>query len=726
MRKCALLAVLLCGPALAQIAKVQSAANWNPCSPYSGTTVTCTVTLTTTTNNNLLAVWAVWQTTFPYVAAVSDPPVGNGWYSAVGPTLQHASSGAPASAQIFYAKKITGSGTGNNEIIKVTFTCPATNPLCSSPTITSAGLVAVEYSGLDTTNPLDSVSEAISNTPSSTLDSGTASPANANLLLFGGGTSDVGSLIAGPLFTAIQASPSGNSITEQQIVSGNTTLQRATAIPNPAPSGGGNWLMQMAVFRGATWTVAQGSSSTRFHGVLDASQFPGADIGAQITAAIAALPTVTWYDYTGAAYSFPAGEIYIPAGKYTFATNIVVPSPLVTMRGAGPNATVLNFTGTGIAISHTQPSVGSGNIIFNNNIISDLTLDGHGNANNNVTGLYCANVQSPSLTNVMIQNFSTTGSVGFWQDSGNTWMERVNMRAVWMANNTVSWKITKTTTNTGDTFGYSFIDVYINVGTGQTGILSVGESSAKPANFSYSLLHIIINGGAYGGVGISLTNNSVWQEISGTIHIEGCTTGMEVDGTSSFTFTGAFTSLYNSGPDTVAAGGVMNYVDFSSQFGVGEIATEESATASSKGVVPPEWYWSGSYWNGTGSAADTWQMGMVNYDSAGTSDFLVAHTAGPATARFSVPELLISPVGYGGNSTTLSASTAGYYSISLPAESGTVVVDAGEGVGNGTASTTVTTTTQGTGTGPASPQVIVKYMKVVGADGNTYYIPLMQ
>jgi hypothetical protein len=76
-------------------------------------------------------------------------------------------------------------------------------------------------------------------------------------------------------------------------------------------------------------------------------------------------------------------------------------------------------------------------------------------------------------------------------------------------------------------------------------------------------------------------------------------------------------------------------------------------------------------------------------------------------------------------STTFSASTLGSYSISLPAESGTVVVDAGEGAGNGTAST-VTTTTQGTGTGPASPQTIVKYMKVIGADGNTYYIPLMQ
>jgi polygalacturonase len=45
--------------------------------------------------------------------------------------------------------------------------------------------------------------------------------------------------------------------------------------------------MQMAVFRAATWTVAQGSSSTRFHGVVDASQFPGTD---GIGAAIASLP----------------------------------------------------------------------------------------------------------------------------------------------------------------------------------------------------------------------------------------------------------------------------------------------------------------------------------------------------------------------------------------------------------------------------------------------------
>ena len=180
----------------------------------------------------------------------------------------------------------------------------------SSSAGVSSGCVVAEYSGADIYYPLDSVSAAYSTSgnPTALLDSGTVAPANANLLLFGGGTWDAGSLIAGPSFTSVQASPSGSSITEQQIVSGNNTLQRATAIPNPAPSGsGGNWLMQMAVFRDASWTVGGGWTPVRPYQVLDASQFPGVDIGAKINSAYAALPA------TGG-----SGAIIVPPGTYSY------------------------------------------------------------------------------------------------------------------------------------------------------------------------------------------------------------------------------------------------------------------------------------------------------------------------------------------------------------------------------------------------------------------------
>jgi len=47
-------------------------------------------------------------------------------------------------------------------------------------------------------------------------------PANANLLVFGGGTSDAGTAGTSSPWTVIQSS--GGSITEQNIVPGNNTL----------------------------------------------------------------------------------------------------------------------------------------------------------------------------------------------------------------------------------------------------------------------------------------------------------------------------------------------------------------------------------------------------------------------------------------------------------------------------------------------------------------------
>jgi hypothetical protein len=85
---------------------------------------------------------------------------------------------------MFYAKNINVV-PGQKDTITVTY----------SGSATTSGCVFVEYQGADTLAPLDSVSEAISNatSPSNALDSGTASPANASLLVFGSGVNDGGS-----------------------------------------------------------------------------------------------------------------------------------------------------------------------------------------------------------------------------------------------------------------------------------------------------------------------------------------------------------------------------------------------------------------------------------------------------------------------------------------------------------------------------------------------------
>lgn len=268
--------------ASATISQVQSNATW-------GTTgATCVVNFSSNpTTHNLIAVWTSWTTsgTNNVTASVSDNlnngvcnSAGQCFYpSAVGPTAQSASNTA---AQIFYAPNILGS---HADPVTVTFS--------SAPS--SSNCVIVEYSGLDQNYPLDSVSAGYSYSPGSLLDSGTAPPANGNLLVFGGGTSDSGTagLIANSPFAVIQKN--GGSITEQLTVSpsaslplGNNTLQRAQA---GLTSGPGNWLMQMAIFRDASWTVAGAWSPVRPGQIRYAAQYPGADCGAKINAAEADL-----------------------------------------------------------------------------------------------------------------------------------------------------------------------------------------------------------------------------------------------------------------------------------------------------------------------------------------------------------------------------------------------------------------------------------------------------
>jgi hypothetical protein len=105
--------------------------------------------------------------------------------------------------------------------------------------------------------------------------------------------------------------------------------------------------MQMAVFRGASWTVAQGTSPTRAHGVLYADQFPGADIGEQINNAYASCPS-------------SGCVVDVAPGSYSFSTPIIANTnnkALVINCGYGSNSfgpTVLNYTksmGTAVTLA---------------------------------------------------------------------------------------------------------------------------------------------------------------------------------------------------------------------------------------------------------------------------------------------------------------------------------------------------------------------------------------
>jgi hypothetical protein len=345
MKKSLLCAVLLAAvPALATISKVQSAATWNS----SGST--CNVSLTGTTAGNLIALWITWSPSSLTLNLGYTDPTNNAYASAVGPTIQSASGTA---AQIVYAKNIQG-GT---DVIHFPFT---------TGTATSVSCVAVEYSGADKMYPLDSVSAGYSTSgnPTSLLDSGNAAPANSNLMVFAGGVADPNAgMIAGSGFASLQASHNtwGTGIVETSTaaISGNNTLQRATACFGTGmtctPTTTGDWLMQMAIFRDASWTVANAWNPTRIGNIRWADQFPGSDIGVKINNAYADCPA--------------AGcVIQVALGSQSFSTPITFSGkPIVLRCGGSTNgipinegAVQLNYTATtGTAITFDDGGVGA-------------------------------------------------------------------------------------------------------------------------------------------------------------------------------------------------------------------------------------------------------------------------------------------------------------------------------------------------------------------------------
>jgi hypothetical protein len=315
-------------PAFATISQRQSpVSQWN-----SSPQTTCYATLGSGyQSGDLIVVWTYWTSSSSLTASVGDQVTNNSYVSAVGPTLQSASS-TPITAQIFYvANTRTHTGT---DLVTVTF----------SGSASTSGCVFVEYQGADIYYPLDSVSAGYSTSGNQTslLDSGTAAPANGNLLVFGGGTTDNGtaSLIINSPFSVVQ-NHSG-SITEQMIVSasmslpqGNNTLQRAQA----SSTASGNWVMQMAVFRDASWTVAGGWNPVRITQVLDATQFPGSDIGAQINAAYGSSSCPS----TGCHIRVPAqSSCYQYLSPISFAVN----GKPVLLEGDPNGMSCIQYTGT--------------------------------------------------------------------------------------------------------------------------------------------------------------------------------------------------------------------------------------------------------------------------------------------------------------------------------------------------------------------------------------------
>jgi hypothetical protein len=147
---------------------------------------------------------------------------------------------------------------------------------------------------------------------------------------------------------------SGSSLTEQLVVTGNNSLQRATVCLNTVgapctPTTNGNWVMQMAVFRDASAIVSNAWSPSRIGQIRHANLFPGSDLGAQINNAYTDCPMVGCH-------------IKVDAGTYSFSTPIVFGTlSKPAWLECDPGATLMNYTpssGTAITLNWGSWSIG--------------------------------------------------------------------------------------------------------------------------------------------------------------------------------------------------------------------------------------------------------------------------------------------------------------------------------------------------------------------------------
>jgi hypothetical protein len=267
------------------------------------------------------------------------------------------------------------------------------NPNQSVLNIVGAGDVSVTLNALGQT-VVESTGFVIPGTGNGTLvvtaNAGVTTAPNGDILTADGlgNAKDSGVLITA-LTNAVVKNPTGD-----QTIATNSLLP---ASANTTQSLG------RSVSR---WAASLGTTDVMsLNGVLNATDFPGADIGAQVNAAIAVI---------NAHETTYGGSIYIPAGAYPQTTTIYLP-PWITLRGAGAAATVITFAPPGNA--GWAIVVAGNNTLFNNfgyqGAVEDMTFVGPGYGKPATGGIYFGGSDGGTYSPTTANDPSTNICFGF-------------------------------------------------------------------------------------------------------------------------------------------------------------------------------------------------------------------------------------------------------------------------------------------------------------------------
>jgi hypothetical protein len=181
---------------------------------------------TAQTAGDLNVVVVGWNDSATHVGSLKDSK-GNVYQLAVGPTVTGA-----ISQSIYYAKNIAAASAAAN-VVTVSF-----SGLASFPDIR-----ILEYSGLDTINPVDTFAGAIGNSAAST--NVTLQTTAAADLLLAANTVQSGSSAGSGFTLRLKTSPDGDMVEDKTATTAGTYSASATLI---STSG---WVMQAVAFRAA-------------------------------------------------------------------------------------------------------------------------------------------------------------------------------------------------------------------------------------------------------------------------------------------------------------------------------------------------------------------------------------------------------------------------------------------------------------------------------------------
>jgi hypothetical protein len=286
------------------------------------------------TAGHLNVVIVGWGDTTSTITSITDIELNT--YTLALPVVH----GTGISQAIYYAKNIVGD-TGSPNQITVTF----------NQAVPAPDLRIFEYSGLDTTSPLD---VAVSNFGSGTLaDSGACTTTAAVDLIVGAGTANTHFTGPGSGFNLLDISSPNGGGTEHQI----TSAPGSCGATGPITTG--NWVMQAAAFKAvaapvpgftisaapASQTVAAGTSATYTVTVTPTNGFTGTVL---LSCASVSLPT-------GAICGFTPGSVTPSASPVTsslsISTTTATPVATSTVTVTGTFGALVHSTTIGLTVS---------------------------------------------------------------------------------------------------------------------------------------------------------------------------------------------------------------------------------------------------------------------------------------------------------------------------------------------------------------------------------------